>query len=239
MIPQILKALLVTMIVYFSTLILSRMLGRKLVSQMTFFEYIVGIMIGSAAVNATTFDENPPLFASVMLVVICLLTLIIDLIHMKSIRLRKLIDSEPVIVIEKARIVDKNMKKLRLTVEELNMMLRENGYFTISDVESAILECNGQLSVQAKSEKQPLTPSDIFINPSYKGLTRDVVIDGKILEANLKFIKKDEHWLKKQLTGYGVHDIIDVFYAGMDSSGNFYVSKKQRNKEEAGMHGIE
>ncbi|HKL79810.1 MAG TPA: DUF421 domain-containing protein [Mobilitalea sp.] len=239
MIQQILKALLVTMIVYFSTLLLSRMLGRKLVSQMTFFDYIVGIMIGSAAVNATTFEDNPPLFASVMLVAICFLTLIIDMFHMKSIRLRKLIDSEPVIVIEKAKIVDKNMSKLRLTVEELNMMLRENGYFNISDVESAILESNGELSVQAKSEKQPLTPSDIFINPSYKGLTRDVVIDGKILENNLKFINKDEHWLKKQLTGYGVHDITDVFYAGMDSTGNFYVSKRQRNKEEAGMHGIE
>lgn len=239
MIQQILKALLVTAIVYFSTLLLSRMLGRKLVSQLTFFDYIVGIMIGSAAVNATTFEDNPPLFASVMLVAICLFTLIIDLFHMKSIRLRKLIDSEPVIVIEKAMIVDKNMKKLRLTVEELNMMLRENGHFNISDVESAILESNGQLSVQSKSEKQPLTPSDVFINPSYKGLTRDVIIDGKILETNLKYINKDEHWLKKQLTGYGVHNIYDVFYAGMDSSGNFYVSKRQRNKEEAGMHGIE
>ncbi len=239
MIQQILKAALITTGIYVVTLILSRLLGRKLVSQMTFFDYIVGIMIGSAAVNATTFEDNPPLFAFVMLVGICILTLIIDMIHMKSIRMRKLIDSEPVIIIEKGKIIDKNMKKIRLTLDEMNMMLRENNHFSIADVESAILEANGQLSVLAKSDKQPLTPSDIYLMPAYKGLTRDVIMDGKILEENLNYIGKDEHWLKKQLIGYGVHELTDVFYAGLDSSGNFYVSKRQNNPEKAGMHGID
>lgn len=239
MLMHILKAALVTTGVYTATLLLSRMLGRKLVSQMTFFDYIVGIMIGSASVNAVTFEDNPPLYAFVMLVVICFLTYLIDYIHMKSIRFHKLVDSEPVLVIEKGKIIDKNMKKIRLSVEELNMMLRENSYFNISDVESAIMESNGQLSVQPKSEKQPLTPSDIYLNPPYKGLTRDVIIDGKVMENNLKYIQKDEHWLKKQLIGYGVHELSDVFYAGLDTSGNFYVSKRQKNKEKAGMHGIE
>lgn len=238
-IQQILKASLVTIGIYIATLLLSRMLGRKLVSQMTFFDYIVGIMIGSAAVNATTFEDNPPLFAFVMLIVVCLLTLFIDTLHMKSIRLRKLIDSEPVIIIEKGKIVDKNMKKIRLTLDELNMMLRENSYFNIADVESAVLESNGQLSVQAKAEKEPLTPSDINLSPTYKGLNRDIIMDGKILENNLSYIGRNEQWLKKQLLGYGVHEIKDVFYAGMDSSGNFYVSKRQNKKEVAGMHGIE
>jgi uncharacterized membrane protein YcaP (DUF421 family) len=236
---QILKATLVTLGVYATTLIFSRMLGRKLVSQMTFFDYIVGIMIGSAAVNATTFEDNPPLFAFVMLIGICLLTFLIDTLHMKSIRLRKLVDSEPVIIIEKGKIIDKNMKKIRLTLDELNMMLRENSYFNIADVESAVLESNGQLSVQPKAEKQPLTPSDIFLSPAYKGLNRDIIMDGKILENNLGYIGKNEQWLKKQLLGYGVHEFKDVFYAGLDTSGNFYVSKRQNKEEVAGMHGIE
>lgn len=239
MIQQILKASLVTIGIYFITLILTRILGRKLVSQMTLFEYIVAIMIGSAAVNAITFEDNPPLFAFVMLIGVCLLTFLLDIIHMKSIRLRKLVDSEPVIIIERGKIIDKNMKKIRLTIDELNMMLRENSYFNISDVESAILEANGELSVQAKSNKQPLTPSDISLNPAYQGLTRDVIFDGKVLENNLSYIGKNEHWLKKQLIGYGVHEITDVFYAGLDSSGNFYVSKRHTNEEKAGMHGIE
>ncbi len=239
MLNQIFNASLVTFGVYLATLLLSRLLGRKLVSQMTYFDYIVGIMIGSAAVNAVTFEENPPLYAFVMLVVICLLTYLVDFFHMKSIRFQKLVDSEPVIVIEKGKIADQNMKKIRLSVIELNMMLRECGYFNIADIESAVLEANGQLSVQAKAEKQPLTPSDIFLNPDYKGMTRDIIIDGNVMENNLKYINKDEHWLKKQLTGYGVHEFRDVFYAGMDSSGNFYVSKRQNKKEKPGMHGIE
>jgi uncharacterized membrane protein YcaP (DUF421 family) len=239
LIQQIMKAFLVTTGIYATTLVLSRILGRKLVSQMTFFDYIVGIMIGSAAVNATTFEDNPPLFAFVMLIAICLLTWIIDTLHMKSIRLRKLIDSEPVLIIEKGLIVDKNMKKIRLTLDELNMMLRENSFFNIADVESAVLEANGQLSVQPKAEKEPLTPSDISLSPAYKGLNRDIIMDGKILDNNLNYIGKNEHWLKKQLIGYGVHEIKDVFYAGMDTSGNFYVSKYQKKEEVAGMHGIE
>lgn len=238
MLQQILKASLVTIGVYLTTLLLSKMLGRKLVSQMTFFDYIVGIMIGSAAVNAITFEDNPPLFAYVMLIVICFLTLIIDLIHMKSIRLRKLIDSEPVVVIEKGKIIDSNMKKIRLTLDELTMMLRENSFFNLSDVESAVLEPNGELSVLAKSEKQPLTPSDINLQTEYKGLNRDIIMDGKVLSHNLSHINKDEHWLKKQLLNYGVHNFTEVFYAGLDSAGNFYVSKRQKVKNDKGTHGL-
>lgn len=238
-IQQIIKAILITIGVYLITLILSRILGRKLVSQMTFFDYIVGIMIGSAAVNAVSFDENPSLYAFVMLISVCLLTLLFDIFHMKSLKFHKFVDSEPVVVIENGKIIDKNMRKLRFSIEELNMMLRENNFFSISDVENAVLETNGQLSVQPKPNKQPLTPSDIFLNPPKKGLTRDIINDGKVLENNLKFINKDEHWLKKQLVSYGVHEFSDVFYAGMDAQGNFYVSKYQKNKEIPGMHGLE
>lgn len=239
MIQQIINAILVSAFMYIITMVLSRMLGRKLVSQMTLFDYIVGIMIGSAAVNAVSFEVNPPLYSFVMLVSICVLTQVIDLIHMKSMKIRKLIDSEPVIIIEKGQIIDKNMRKIRLSLDDLTMMLREKSYFNISDVESAVLEPNGQLSVQAKSDKQPLTPSDISLVPEYKGITRDIIMDGKVLSENLTYINKDEHWLKKQLKGYGVHDLTEVFYAGLDTSGNFYVSKRQHTKEVPGQHGIE
>lgn len=239
MLQQILKAIMSSIGVYFAVLILTRMLGRKLVSQMTFFDYIVGIMIGSAAVNSVTFEDNPPLFAFVTLIVICLFTLLIDIIHLKSMKIRKYVDSEPVVIIEKGKIIDKNMRKTRLTLDELTMMLREASYFNISDVECAVLEPNGQLSVLAKAEKQPLTPSDINLTTSYKGLSRDIIMDGKVLGQNLNYIGKNEHWLRKQLLGYGVHDFTEVFYAGLDTSGNFYVSKRLNYKEEPGMHGIE
>ncbi|NLK74303.1 MAG: DUF421 domain-containing protein [Clostridiales bacterium] len=235
----ILKSLGFTFIIYFVTLLLCRILGSKLVSQMTSFDFVLGIMMGSAAVNSTTFEENPALSAFVMLVGISIITLLIDLAHLKSIRFRKFIDAEPVIIIENGKIQNEKMKKLRLTVEDLMMMLRRNGYFNISDVQNAILESDGQLSVQIKPEKQPLTPSDINLTPPYIGLARDLIIDGKILDNNLSYINKDERWLKKQLLSYGVHDLADVFYVGIDPSFNFYVSKRQKLNVEPGKQGLE
>lgn len=235
----ILESLATSILIYLLTLLLSRIIGRKLISQMTYFDYIVGIMIGTAAVNAATIRNNQSLSSVVTLVVICLLTIVIDIFHINSIKFRKLVNSGPVVIIEKGLINDKNMKKVRLTPDELNMMLREKNFFNISDVESAILESDGKLSVQGKSEKQPLTPSDLSLAAEYKGLTRDVIMEGKILENNLEYIGKNESWLKKQLLDYGVHDICEVFYAGLDASGNFYVSKRQNSKEIAGKHGIE
>lgn len=235
----ILKSLGFTFVVYFVTLILCRILGSKLVSQMTSFDFVVGIMMGSAAVNSTTFEENPALSAFVMLVGISILTFLIDLGHLKSIRFRKFIDAEPVIIIENGKIQNEKMKKIRLTVEDLMMMLRQNGYFNISDVQNAIIESDGKLSVQLKPEKQPLTPSDINITPPHIGLARDLVIDGKIMENNLSYLNKDERWLKKQLLSYGVHDLADVFYVGIDPSFNFYVSKRQKLDPKPGKQGLE
>lgn len=235
----IIESLITSILVYLLTLLLSRIIGRKLVSQMTYFDYIVGIMIGTSAINAATIRNNKPLSSAVTLIIICLLSIMIDIFHINSIKFRKLINSGPVVIIEKGQILDKNMKKVRLTPDELNMMLRERNFFNISDVETAILESDGKISVQGKSERQPLTPADLSLAPEYKGLTRDVIMEGRVLEHNLKYIGKNESWLKKQLLDYGVHDICDVFYAGLDASGNFYVSKRQNAGEEAGKHGIE
>jgi uncharacterized membrane protein YcaP (DUF421 family) len=239
MLSVIMKAIITSVIIYLLTLLLSRIIGHKLVSQMTYFDYIVGIMIGTAAVNAATIKNNQALSSAVTLVIISLMTLLIDIAHINSMKFRRLVNSQPVVIIEKGKIIDKNMRRVRLTLDEMNMMLREKNFFNISDVESAILESDGKLSVQGKSEKQPLTPSDISLAPAYKGLTRDVIMDGTVMEDNLKYIGKNEHWLKKQLLDYGVHDISEVFYAGLDSSGNFYVSKRQYPTEEPGEHGIE
>jgi uncharacterized membrane protein YcaP (DUF421 family) len=239
MVEVISKAASLTIIAYFVTLILSRLLGRKLISQMTFFDFVVGVILGSAAVNASTVQQNSSLSGFIILIVITLLTLLIDFTHIKSILLRKTIESEPVTVIENGKIVDGNMKKIRLTTEELMMLLREKNTFNIADVEFAVMEIDGKLSVQPKSQKQPLTPSDLNIPTPYKGLTRDLIIDGKILQNNLNYIDLNEQWLMEQIKGYGIQDVKDVFYAGLDTSGNLYVSKKQEAEERPGKYGIE
>jgi len=233
------RSVILTIAVYFVALILTRVLGRKLISQMTFFDFVVGVIIGSAAVTAATVQQDSIVSGFVILIGVSLLTLVIDLIHVKSIRLHKAIESEPVAVVENGQIVDGNMRKIRLTTEELMMKLREKNVFNIADVEFAIMEIDGKLSVEKKSQKQPLTPSDINISTSYKGLTRDLIVDGNILQDNLSYIKLSEQWLIDQIKNYGIQDVKDIFYAGLDTSGNLYVSKKRISKEEQGQYGIE
>lgn len=235
----ILKAVMLTTSVYFITFMLSRILGRKLISQMTFFDFIVGVVIGSATVNAASVQQNTSISGFITLIGVSLLTVAIDILHLKSFKSRKVIESEPVAVVENGRIVDGNMKKIRLTAEELMMLLREKNVFNIADVEFALMEVDGKLSVQPKSQKQPLTPSDLNIPTPYKGLTRELIIDGKIMQNNLSYVNLSEQWLMDQIKNYGIQDIKDVFYAGLDTSGNLYVSKKQARGEKPGKYGIE
>lgn len=239
MLQIILKAATLTVLAYFLTLFLTRILGRKLISQMTFFDFVVGVVIGSAVVNAATVPQNQSLSGFITLIGVSMLTLIIDFAHIKSFFIQKLFGSEPVVVIENGKINNENMEKIRLTIEELMMKLRQKNAFTISNVEYAIMEIDGNLSVQLKSQKQPLTPSDMNLPTSYKGLTRDLIIDGNVMKDNLQYVNLNEQWLKDQIKGYGIQKITDVFYAGLDTAGNLYVSKRRTSTEVAGKHGIE
>lgn len=236
----IIQSTYLIVISYFVTLLLTRLMGRKLISQMTFFDFVVGIIIGSAAVNVANIENNTSLSGFVTLIVVSILTIVIDLIHIKSLRIRKITESEPVAVIENGKIVDDNLKKIRLSTEELMMKLREKNMFNIADVEFALMEIDGKLSVQPKSQKQPLTPSDMNLSTTYKGLTRDLIIDGNVMVDNLKYINLDETWLRNEIKKYhNIKDIKEVFYAGLDTSGNLYVSKKSISSEEPGRYGIE
>lgn len=238
MFDTMLRVASLTILIYFITLILSRFLGRKLLFQMTFFDFVIGIMIGTAAVNASVVETNRTLSNFTILIIISLLTLILDFLHIKSMWLRKVINSEPVTIIENGKIIDENMKHTRLTSDELMMMLREKNVFYVGDVEFAILETNGKLSVQLCSQMQPVTPADLNISTDYKGLTRDLVIDGKIIMDNLRYIKLDKKWLMNQIRAYGIYDLKDVYYAGIDTAGNLYISKCKSESEEPGKQAV-
>jgi uncharacterized membrane protein YcaP (DUF421 family) len=234
---MILQGILLSILGYGVTLLFSRILGRKLISQMTFFDFVLGVAIGSAVVNAGM--PNTSLSGFIVLIVIFILTLLLDFAHLKSFFFRKVLESEPVVVVENGKIVNQNMKKIRLTVEELMMMLREKNAFNIGDVEFAVLEFDGKLSVQPKSQKLPVTPSDLKLSTPYVGITRDIIIDGNIMAENLKAVRLDENWLQRQIRVNGIQEIRDVFYAGLDTSGNLYISKKRTGDESFGKHGIE
>ncbi len=235
-IVSILKALLGFLLL----LAAARLLERKAISQMTFFDFAVAITIGSVTANLAVGPPNTFYSSIAALITLTALTFLTGYLHIKSFRFRKLVESEPLIVINNGKIVDRNLSRVRITLQELSSLLREKNIFDYSDVEFAVMETDGKLSALKKSQKQPVTPSDLNIPTPYKGLTKDLIVDGNVMQENLKSVNLDQQWLMTQLNAQGIQDVNQVFYAGLDTSGNLYISPRTKNdREEHGKYGIE
>lgn len=228
-----------TIVSYILLLIVTRLIGRKSISQMTFFDFSIAITLGAVAANIGSGGDNSLTSSITELLTLGVLGLLTGIIHIHSTRIRKLINSEPVVLISNGELVKTNMKKIRLTINELTSLLREKNYFNIADVHYAILENDGKLSVLPKSDKKPLTPFDMQMHPPESGLTKDIIIDGNILYENLEHTNLTEKWLFNELKRKGFTDAKEVFFAALDSSGQLYVSKGIEGQEQHGQYGIE
>lgn len=215
-----------SVVVYIIAMFLARLMGKKLISQMTFFDFVIGVSMGAIIANSIVSQIFTPVSAMVGLIVLSVLVIVTGYIHIKSFKLRKIINSKPDILIDNGNIVETNMKSNRITISELMMKLREKNIFNVADVEFAIIETDGELSVLPKPNQKPLTPSNMNINVTSTGLTQDIIIDGIILDENLKSMGLDRNWLLSQLNSQHIKDASEVFYAGTDNSKKLYVSKK-------------
>lgn len=239
MLQEISLTFLRMIIAYILLMIVIRAIGRKALSQMTSFDFAVAITLGSLTAHvALDGDKALPLTVTA-LITFGIIGVITDLIHLKNFKLRKYINSEPLIIIKGGQIVKANMVKSRMTLTRLTSLLREKDIFNISDVNYAIFENDGRLSVLMKAEKSPLTPSDMQLKPKEKGLTKDLILEGKIMYENLSCSDLSESQLLSKLKNMGISSVEDVFYAALDSSGQLYVSKGIMGKEKEGEHGIE
>ncbi len=145
---------------------------------------------------------------------------------LRNIKLRLLIDSEPLLIIEKGKVIYKNMKKTRYNMGDLLMQLRDKDIFYITDVEVAILEPNGKLSVLKKAEQTTLTVGDMNIKKPKTGMMLDLILDGHILSSHLKKIHKDEVWVMKQLKKQNINELQDVVFAGIQADEQIYIVTK-------------
>lgn len=236
---DIFLTILRAVIAFLLLLIVTRLVGRKAISQMTFFDFTVAITFGSLTANLGIGSSNTPLTAGIVIVIFGALAILTSYIALSSMRFRKLVDSEPVVVIAKGELVKSNMRRVRLTLPMLTTLLREKNVFNIIDVEYAILENDGKLSVMPKSNKQPLTPSDMGIAMPYKGLTTELIIDGQLLRQNLSQTGHNEAWLRIELKNRGIQSERDVFFAALDNTGTLYISLGVATTEAPGQYGIE
>lgn len=236
---DILFAVIRTLIAFILLISVSRLLGRKALSQMTFFDFTVVITFGSIAANIGVGQNNSFHTNVTVLITLGLLGFLSGYIHIKSFKFRKLINSEPLVIIQNGDIVKANMIKGRITLDELTSLLREKNVFNISEVHYAIIENDGHLSVLPKAINKPLTAQDMNLTPQDTGLSKDIIIDGNIMYENLNSANLTSEWLLNELKNKGILNAKDVFYATLDSGGNLYVSKGIEGKEKQGQHGIE
>lgn len=215
-----------TSLVFLSLLFFTRLIGKQQVGQLTFYEYVSGITIGSLAANIAASDPDKVWSHYYDLALFVALTYFLSLITIRSRPLRKLIDGSPTIVIENGRIVEENMHALRYDIDELSGQLRQQGVLDPAEVQYAILETTGQLSVIKKTASQPLTKSDFNINLPDPAFPVELIMDGVIIDRNLRKQNRSEAWLEKQLVDRNIHDISQVTYAAIDSKGQFFVNPK-------------
>lgn len=205
---------------------LTKMMGRKQVSQLNLYDYIVGITIGSVAAEIATNLETNFLHGIIVMGVYTLVSILIAHFTAKSIHFRRFAVGVPIIIIEDGKIIEDNVEKAKIDLGELLQEARNNGYFDISEIEFAIMEANGKTSFLPKSKYAPLTPSDMKVKVPYKGLCSNLVIDGKIMSNNLKVLNKDDKWLLTRLEKEGYNHIEDLLLVTCDSKEKLTIYKK-------------
>lgn len=212
-------------LLYLLVLVVMRLMGKREIGQLQPFELAITILIADL-VAIPMQDTGIPLIAGIIPVLTLLIAhLTLSYINLKSDRLRGVICGKPTILVENGKIVEQNLRDSRYNLNELMEQLRIRNFSNIADVEFAILETNGQVSVIPKSQKRPITPQDLQLNTNYEGLTWDLIVDGKVMGENLEKIGLDEKWLFNKLKTYNL-TIDETFYASLDTKGELYFQKK-------------
>ena len=210
----------------FGALFLSaKLIGHKQIAQLDFFDYITGITIGSIAAEMATDLEAPwkPLTA---MLIYGGVTVLLSVVSNRFPRTRRYLNGTPTILMDHGKLYRENLKKAKLDLSEFMVMCRQQGYFDLSNIQTAVFEDNGKLTILPVSSQRPATPSDLNLAPEQELLFTELIMDGRILEDNLKRMGLDLDWLDKQLEQSHIHSAKDVFLALCDRNLKFVLYKK-------------
>ncbi len=214
---EILKVILTSLLSAASLFVIAKIMGHKQMAQLDFFDYINGITIGSIAAELATELEKPwkPLVAMIIYGVVALgLTIIAH----KFPKTRKFINGTPTIVMDNGKLYRSNMKKAKLELSEFMVMCRQEGYFDINEIQTAVFEYNGRLTILPKSEKKPATPEDLSIPTEKSSICTEIIMDGRILHENLRRKGLNVEWLEKQLKIQKFKDAKEIFLGICDKN---------------------
>ena len=207
---EIIKVILTALLSVASLFIITKIMGHKQVAQLDFFDYVSGITIGSIGAELATELEKPykPLIA------LCVwggASLILNLLAHKLPKTRKYINGTPTILMNDGKLYRKNLKQAKLDLSEFMLLCREQGYFDLDELQTAIFEHNGKLSILPKSANRPTTPDDLKITAKATHIGVEVIMDGRVMGENLSRMGRDVNWLNKRLKTEGCKDVKDIF----------------------------
>ena len=216
-------------ILYIFVLIVMRLMGKREIGQLQPFELAISIMIADLASIPMT-DTGVPISNGIIPILgLLVMHLLISVINLKSMKAREIICGKPRILIYRGRIDEKALKKERFTINELEERLRGNNVVNLGDVEYAILETSGNITVIQKPEKRNTIPEDFNITPEYEGISYDLVVDGKVMDKNLKKLGKNYQWLKNQVAKFNMRPE-DALVVTLDGKGQIFCQEKEKEK---------
>lgn len=228
-------AFLRTLLMYFIVLVVLRLMGKREIGKLSLFDLVVSIMMAEIAVMVIE-DTKIPLIKGIVPIITLMLTqIILSYVTLKSKKVRDLVEGEPAVLIANGKIRDIEMAKQRYTIDDLVTQLREKNINRIADVEFAILETSGKLSVFPKPAQLPVTKEDLKIEDrKYGGIPMPLIEDGRIISTGLQKINKDEKWLIKKIKEHGIKDVKQIFFASIDHKGTFFIDIKDKKGQKDG-----
>jgi len=210
--------------------LICKLLGKKQVAQLSMFDYVIGISIGNFAAEITINLDVSFIYGVVAVVVFGLVAYFISVITMKSMFLRKFLMGKPTILIDHGELSREGLKEVKFDVNDLLEECRNSGYFDLSEIEYAVMESNGRISILPKSENKPVTIKDMNLKTSEKSLCANIIIDGKLMSKILGNMNKSEEWLKNQLKVKGYKDYSKILLATLDSSDKLIIYEKDKKE---------
>ena len=223
----IIKTLVLTFTSIIVLFILAKLMGNKQISQLSTFDYINGITIGSIAADISLDIEKNMIAGIAALFIYGFISYIISFVSIKSILARRFFIGVPTVLVEKGKIIESGLKKSKIDVNDLLMVARENGYFNLDEIDYALMEVNGNISFLPKEKEKPVTKRDMKIKCSNEGLTVNAIIDSKYMVNNMKAINKDKEWLDHELKVNGYDNYDNILLATIDN--NYKVTIYEKN----------
>lgn len=223
--------------IYLYLLLLTKLTGQREIGRLGLFDFVIAVTIGSVAAGAL--NNNLIDFQGVIitLATLALWEIIISLVGLKSGKIRRVAEEEPIILIQNGQLLENALKKTRINLDNLLSQLRQKNYFYLHQIEFAVFEPNGKISVLPKSQNRPVTPLDLNISTAYEGYPNILIHDGNILKENLKLIDLSKEWLINELNKNNISSPKDVLIAMLDTKGQLYYSLKNNASERIGAKG--